>query len=78
MRNAQALSAPGQRPTLASLRLRAGMSQAQLASALGTQQPNVARWERNPGNLEVATLKKLASALGVSVHDVLVAVGADE
>jgi len=58
-------------PSLATLRLKAGLSQAQLAQAMGTQQPNVARWERNPGNLEYGSMKKLAAALGLATEDVL-------
>jgi DNA-binding transcriptional regulator YiaG len=57
--------------SLATLRLKAGLSQTQLATAMGTQQPNVARWERNPGNIEFATMKKLAAALGLATEDVL-------
>lgn len=51
--------------TLSQLRLSAGLSQAQLAERLGTQQPNIARWERDPRNMNVETIHRFAAALGV-------------
>ena len=56
----------GARPTISSLRLNAGLSQAQLAERLGTQQGNISRWEREPTELQVTTILRLAAALGVS------------
>ena len=52
--------------TLTTLRLKAGLSQAQLAQKVGTKQSNVSRWEREPKELQVTTILKLAAALGVS------------
>jgi len=60
----------GTRPTLATLRLKAGLSQAQLAKKIGTQQGNVSRWEREPKELQVSTIMRLAAALGVSDTEV--------
>lgn len=58
-----------QRPgsELVALRLAAGLSQRQLAGLLGTQQANVSRLEKCPGNPGLNTLQSWASALGVSI-----------
>lgn len=54
----------------ASLRLRRlrGMSQAQLARKLGTQQPAIARLESGTGNPRLSTVVELAEALGATVR----------
>ena len=50
------------------LRLRAGMSQAQLAKAIGTSQPNIARLEAGSGtDVKRQTLRNLATALGTDL-----------
>lgn len=56
---------------LAALRLKAGLSQNTLALRLGTQQSNVSRWEKEPGDMQFSTIKNLTKALGVSLNDVL-------
>lgn len=61
---------PGRPQTLTQLRMAAGLSQAQLASKMGTQQPNIARWEREPGKMNVETILRFASALGVAAEEV--------
>lgn len=61
--------------TLKSLRLKAGLSQAQLAKALETSQPQVAKLEKGGVDPQLSTLKKLASALGVSIDQVAEALG---
>lgn len=54
--------------TFRTLRLRAGLSQMQLAKAIGTSQPHIARIESGATNdLKSSTLRKLASALDVDV-----------
>lgn len=56
---------------LKAARKAAGMTQAQLAAALGCHQKDVARWEncrREPG---VLTVKKMAQALGCSMDDLV-------
>lgn len=50
---------------IAALRLSAGLSQRQLAERLSTQQPAVARWERDPEQMTLPTIRQLAAALGV-------------
>lgn len=57
--------------SLAKLRLQAGLSQAQLAELIGTQQPGVARIEKAETDLNTSTIEKLAVALGVSPGQVL-------
>lgn len=58
----------GQPVTLRTLRLRKGLSQAQLAEAIGTQQPHVARIERGQADPQLATCRRIASALGVDLN----------
>lgn len=59
------------RETLASLRLKAGLSQAELASLIGATQPYVARLERGTSDFRSSTIRKLASALSVSVETIV-------
>lgn len=51
----------------------AGLTQAQLASRIGVSQQQVAKLERPGANPSIATLRKVADALGVRVHFELVA-----
>lgn len=62
------------RTSLATLRLAAGLSQAQLAELMETQQSNVSRWERNPGDLLASSMIKLAKALKVEPATVFEAI----
>ena len=50
------------------LRQQRGMTQADLAKAIGTRQANVSRLERFDRNLTVGTLEKVAQALGVNLQ----------
>jgi DNA-binding XRE family transcriptional regulator len=56
------------------MRLRAerGMTQAQLAAAIGVSQPRIAGIESGDANPRLATLSKLAHALGVPLSELLV------
>lgn len=56
--------------TLSILRMRAGLSQSALAERVGTQQPNIARWEKSPAGIQIETIAKLAKALGSTVEEV--------
>jgi ribosome-binding protein aMBF1 (putative translation factor) len=49
------------------LREQRGMTQADLAKAIGTRQANVSRLERFDTNLTLGTLEKVAEALGVKL-----------
>ncbi len=61
---------------LTRLRLQAGLSQGDLAKLLGTHQPAIARLENGASDPRLTTIKKLATALGVSDAEVLEAIGA--
>ena len=50
------------------LREQRGMTQADLAKAIGTRQANVSRLERFDANLTLGTLEKVAQALGASLR----------
>jgi DNA-binding transcriptional regulator YiaG len=59
---------------LAALRLQAGLSQEQFAKRMGTQQSNISRWEREPSAMQVDSILKIATVLGVSPAEVFEAV----
>jgi ribosome-binding protein aMBF1 (putative translation factor) len=59
--------------TLRTLRLRKGLSQAKLATLIGTTQPHIARVENGTSDVQVGTLVRMANALAT---DVLVTVKA--
>ena len=50
------------------LRQRRGMTQSDLAKAIGTRQANVSRIERFDANLTLGTLEKVAQALGANLQ----------
>ena len=56
---------------LRELRAAAGLSQGELARALGVSQQNIAYWERRQKPPRSDVLPAMAAALGVSVHDLL-------
>lgn len=60
--------------SLTKLRLQAGLSQAKLASMIGSQQPAIARLEKGEIDPGVSTITKLASALGVPAETVFRAI----
>ncbi len=49
------------------LRLLKGMSQAQLAEAIGTQQPHIARIENGQADVRLETCRRIAKVLGVDL-----------
>jgi len=57
------------------LRQQRGMTQADLAKAIGTRQANVSRLERFDANLTLGTLEKVAQALGANLQIGFVAQG---
>lgn len=59
---------------LTKLRLRAGLSQSDLAKLLDTHQPAIARLESGTSDPRYTTIKKLAAALGVSEKEVFEAI----
>lgn len=52
-------------------RLAAGMTQQQLADALGVAQQSVTRWETGEREPRVSTLKRIAAVLGCDVTALL-------
>lgn len=52
-------------------RVKAGLSQPELAASLGVSQSLLSRWERGAKQQSVATLSRIADALNRSVHDLL-------
>ena len=57
--------------TLKSLRVRAGMTQRVVASALGLKQTTVSMWENGTNMPRAETLPKIASLYGCSIDDLL-------
>lgn len=60
---------------LATLRLSKGLSQKQVAEAIGTSQPHIARIENGRDNVLLATANQLARALDVTLNDINAALG---
>jgi transcriptional regulator with XRE-family HTH domain len=58
--------------------MRHGWSQKQLAEAIGTSQPHIARIENGRDNVLLATANQLARALQVSLEQINAALGFDE
>jgi transcriptional regulator with XRE-family HTH domain len=56
---------------IAALRERAGLSQEQLAQKVGSNQKNVAYWERHAVSLKPAQIGAIAAALGCSHQEIL-------
>ena len=59
--------------TLASLRLKSGYSQRQLADVIGTSQPYIARLEAGQVKPQLDTLEKLAKALSIKTYELTAA-----
>lgn len=53
---------------IASLRIKAGLTQAQLATLVGTKQPSIARLERGQQQPTIEFLRKLGKALGYKLE----------
>lgn len=57
--------------TIRDLRIRCGLSQTQLASLMGVTQGAVNQWESGATHPKIMLLPKLASALGVTVDELI-------
>jgi DNA-binding XRE family transcriptional regulator len=57
-------------PTLAVLRLKAGLSQRALADLMAVKQPYIARLERGNVNVTFDTMRKLANALNTDIKSI--------
>lgn len=60
---------------IASMRLRKGLSQKQLAEAIGTSQPHIARIENGSANILLTTANELARVLDVPLEQINRALG---
>lgn len=63
------------RPTIRTLRLNKGLSQAQVAQLIETSQPQIARLEAGKHDPTYDTFVKLARALSVEITDIVTAFG---
>lgn len=71
----QALEATyGKRTGLMALRMKAGLSQTELAQRMGTHQPSIARWERAPMTMSGQNMAAMATALEVTAREVFTAI----
>lgn len=58
--------------TLATLRMRAGLSQRELGNRLEVSQPQIAKWERGDApNMQLKTVHKLAYALSIDLTELV-------
>ena len=71
MARSRSRSRPKQGTRLATLRKAAGLSQAELARAIGVPQQNVAYWETHAKPPRSDVLPTMAKVLGVRVEDLL-------
>ena len=62
---------PDQPSPIRAARIAAGMTQQQLADALGIAQQSVARWETGEREPRVSPLKRIAAVLGCDVTALL-------
>lgn len=58
----------GSTETVKTFRLKKGWSQTQLADAIGTSQPHIARIERGTENVTIDTCRRLAKALDLDLN----------
>lgn len=62
---------PDQPSPIRAARIAAGMTQQQLADALGISQVSVTRWETGEREPRVSTLKRIAAVLGCNLRDLI-------
>lgn len=61
----------GMQSPITRARMAAGMTQAQLAQAIGVKPQQVGNWERGDRNPKLDALERIASACGCSVQDLI-------
>ena len=61
----------GAKSPIAAARIAAGMTQAQLAEAIGCKQLTISRWERGEFSPNTSALQRLSEALGCPMEDLL-------
>ena len=54
---------------LAALRLKAGLSQKELGQRMGKLQPAIARWERNPTQMQMENAMAYCDAIGITMQE---------
>ena len=54
---------------LAALRLKAGLSQKELGQRMGKLQPAIARWERNPSQMQMENAMAYCDAIGITMQE---------
>lgn len=54
---------------LAALRLKAGLSQKRLGLRMGKLQPAIARWERNPTQMQMENAIAYCDAIGITMQE---------
>ena len=57
--------------SLRTLRLTAGLSQDELATLMGTSQPQIARLESGRQDIQLSTMKRLADVLKITLHQIV-------
>lgn len=62
---------PDQPSPIRAVRIAAGMTQQQLADALGVAQQSVTRWETGEREPRVSTLRRIAAVLGCDLSALL-------
>lgn len=61
----------GTQSPITSARMAAGMTQAQLAQAIGVKPQQVGNWERGLRNPKIDALQRMADALGCDLSDLM-------
>ena len=61
----------GNKSPITAARMAAGLTQGQLAEAIGCTQKDVSRWERGVYSPRIDVLVKMAGALGCSLEDLI-------
>ncbi|MDY4739379.1 helix-turn-helix transcriptional regulator [Absicoccus porci] len=62
-----------ERMTLKAARVNAGMTQEDLAEAIGVHRQTVAKWEENPQLMSIETANKVCKVLNVKFHQIFFA-----
>ena len=64
--------------TIKTIRLKKGLSQAQLADLMGTKQPYISRIEKGTENFMLSTMRELSTALEIDMNTLERAIAAQE
>lgn len=61
----------GTQSPITTARMAAGMTQAQLAEAIGVKPQQIGNWERGERNPKIEALQKMADALGCELNELM-------